>query len=611
MEEEKGRLRKIAVLSNFLWSLIKFSTEEIMPTIYLVTNRLAPDYEGMELGIGETLIMKAIAQSACRSVDQIKKELVSKKDLGIVAETSVSKQRLLMKPKPLILKDVYQKLRELALLTGNSSQNQKVQTIQGMLTSSKGSESRFLVRLIGGKLSICFGEQSLIAAIAQAITLNEYDLTRSSDFFKRKCGKVEEILKSAYCQCPNFERILKVYFEDGLDAIEEKCTLTVGIPLKPMLATPAKGLEEAFKKLGNSLFTCEFKYDGERAQVHYERKDESKLNIRIYSRNQEDNTGKYPDIISRLASVVDESVVSFILDCEAVAWDLKAKQILPFQVLSTRKRKDAVESEITVQVCLFAFDILQLNGESLISLSLRKRRELLKKHFKEVEDQFFYAQSKDASSADDILEFFNKSLKGKCEGLMIKTLDDDASYEIAKRSHKWLKLKKDYLEGMADTLDLVVIGAFYGKGKRTGNYGGYLLACYDENNEEYQAICKLGTGFKDEDLEQQKKFFENHIIEKPKSYYRSDDSIKPDVWFEPVQVWEIRCADISLSPIYKAAIGLIDDNKGISLRFPRFIRIREDKKPEMATNSEQVAELYRSQEMLKQNDNEEEEMLDD
>ncbi|GAB0091811.1 DNA ligase [Sergentomyia squamirostris] len=606
IEETSGRLKMIDILSNFFRSVIILSPNELLPSIFLCLNQLAPAHEGMELGIADTTLMKAIAQSTGRSMAQLKSDIQTIGDIGIVAEKSRSNQRMMFTPAALSLSSVFQKLQEIAKMTGSQSMSKKVDKIQSMFVACKHAEARFLIRSLAGKLRIGLAEQSVLQALAQACTdtppNQEYPPKIVSNLKKMGeaafKGKVDEnslLLKTAYCECPDYGQIVPVLLTDGIKALPDKCKMLPGTPVKPMLAQPTKDIQDVFQRFDNIDFTCEWKYDGERAQIHI---DDSG-NVSIFSRNQENNTTKYPDIIARIDSVKKDTVKSCILDCEAVAWDVEKKQIMPFQVLSTRKRKDATESDIKIQVCVFMFDLLYFNGQPLVREPFYERRQLLRENFIEVEGTWKLAASLDTNDINDLQNFLEESVKGNCEGLMVKSLKQDATYEIAKRSRNWLKLKKDYLSGVGDSLDLVVIGGYKGKGKRTGTYGGFLLACYDPENEEYQSICKIGTGFTDEALQQHTEFLGKHIIPSPRSYYRYDSSHQPDEWFDAVQVWEVKCADLSLSPVHKAAMGLVDPSKGISLRFPRFIRIRDDKKVEEATDAQQVVDMYSNQDQIK------------
>ncbi|XP_029930908.1 DNA ligase 1 [Myripristis murdjan] len=605
IEEDSGRLRNIETLSNLLRSVLLLSPGDLLCCVYLCLNQLGPAYLGLELGVGETVLMKAVAQATGRQLDKIKAEAQEKGDLGLVAESSRSNQRMMFQPANLTAGGVFSKLKEIANMSGNSAMNKKIDIIKGLFVACRFSEARYIVRSLAGKLRIGLAEQSVLAALSQAVCLTPpgqdfppavVDAGKGMSTESKRAWIEEKslILKQTYCEMPNYDVLIPVLLKEGIDQLPNHCKLTPGVPLKPMLAHPTKGVGEVMKRFDEAAFTCEYKYDGERAQIHILESGE----VRIFSRNQEDNTSKYPDIISRIPKVKKDSVVTCVLDTEAVAWDREKKQIQPFQVLTTRKRKDVDASEIKVQVCVYAFDLLYLNGESLVRQPLCQRRALLRESFVEVEGEFMFARSIDSNNTDTIAEFLEQSVRDSCEGLMVKTLEKDATYEIAKRSHNWLKLKKDYLEGVGDTVDLCVIGAYLGKGKRTGTYGGFLLACYDEDNEEFQSVCKIGTGFKDEDLEQHYKFLKEHILPKPRAYYRFDPSAEPDVWLDAVQVWEVKCADLSLSPVYKAAMGMADPEKGISLRFPRFLRIRDDKKPEDATTGAQIADLYKKQQQI-------------
>ncbi|CAG8467256.1 723_t:CDS:10 [Rhizophagus irregularis] len=596
IESTTKRLEIQEYLTSFFKHTIELSPGNLLETLYLCLNRVCPEYENVELGIGESLLIKAIAEVTGRTTQKVKNELAKVGDLGKVARDSKNSQKSISsmfgnRDKLLTVPKVFNSMKKIASLTGH---NLKIKEIQNLLISCRDEEPKFLTRSLEGKLRIGLAEQTVLICLAQAFVMTDKEYEKLA-----KAKKTEELnnaiktIKSVYSELPSYDKIVPALLKGGIKNLREHCKLTPGIPLKPMLAHPTKSITDVLDSVEGHKFTCEFKYDGERGQIHRLEDGTTK----IFSRNLEDNTVKYPDIIERISKAAKTNTKSYVLDCEVVAWDLEKHILLPFQVLSTRKRKDVKEAEIKVSVCLFAFDLLYLNGESLLKKSLEERRKLMNDSFQEIEDEFSFVQNINATNIEEIQSYLDESIKANCEGLMVKILDGlESTYEPSKRSRNWLKLKKDYLSGVGDSLDLVVVGAFYGRGKRTNVYGAFLLACYDPEHEEYQTICKIGTGFSDSDLETHFNYLKEKETSEPKSYFNYDKGTKPDVWFEPCQVWEVKAADLSISPIYKAAIGQISEaSKGVSLRFPRFIRIREDKKPEDATTSEQVAELFQNQ----------------
>jgi DNA ligase-1 len=596
ISKESGRIAITEIVCNMLRTVILTTPDDLTAIVYLLANRIAPAHEGVELGIGETSIMKALA-AACGATDaQIKKQFKELGDLGLVAKASRSSQPLMRKLEPLTVAKVFDTFRLIAKESGKDSQDKKKNHIRSLLVAATDCEPLYLIRLLQSKLRIGLAEQTLLTALGHAAVHSEIH-SKPSKHIESPLEAAAKIVKQVYSVIPVYDKIIPAILNGGVWNLPETCSFSLGVPVGPMLAKPTKGVSEILDKFQDMEFTCEYKYDGERAQIHYLENG----SVEIYSRNAERNTGKFPDVVAAISRLKKPSVTSFVLDCELVGYDREKKKILPFQILSTRAKKNVAINDIKVEVCIFAFDILYLNGKELIQEQLSVRRENLYASFEEEPGIFHFATAITSSDLDEIQKFLEAAVDTSSEGLIIKTLNKDATYEPSKRSNNWLKLKKDYMESIGDSLDLVPIAGFLGKGKRTGGYGAFLLACYDSNNEEFQSICKIGTGFSEAMLAERSSSLSSKVISTPRSYYRFAETAKPDVWFEPTEVWEVKAADLTISPVYRAACGIVDRDKGISLRFPRLVRVREDKNPEQATSSEMVAEMYNAQKSTQRN----------
>mmetsp|Transcript_11931 Transcript_11931/g.38151 ORF Transcript_11931/g.38151 Transcript_11931/m.38151 type:complete len:638 (+) Transcript_11931:39-1952(+) len=602
IEATTKRLEIQQLACDLFRSAVALTPSDLLPLVYLACNKLAPQFEGVELGIGDSLLVKAIAEATGKKLASVRELYTEHGDLGTVADLSRATQRTLFPPPPLTVRGVYQEFRKIAAISGSKSQDRKVGLIKKLLVASSEGEARFIIRGLQGKLRIGLAESTVLVALAHAVVitppapppLSVLD-TRSKLGPARAAAALESAtgtLKQVYSELPSLDALVPALLQHGVESLREHCHLTPGIPVRPMLAKPTTGVTEVLNRFEGVLFTCEYKYDGERAQIHLL----ADGSIRIFSRNLEDNTTKYPDVIAELRQAIAPSVSSCIIDAEVVAYDREKGCLLPFQVLSTRSRKDVTAENVKVRVIVVAFDLIFLNGESLLQKPLSERRSQLSAAVVPTQHLLRLAESMESADTEEIASFLTESVKSGCEGLMVKTLDRDATYEPSRRSLNWLKLKKDYMEGTTDSLDLVVIGAYHGRGKRTGVFGAYLLACYNDEDETLESVCKIGTGFSDEALQQHTAFFKDKALDKAPPTYVT--GLEPDVWLEACQVWEVRAADLSLSSVHRGGVGKVDDVRGIGLRFPRFLRIREDKDVEDATSADQVVDMYRSQSLV-------------
>lgn len=648
-----SRIKIVDTLVNFLRVLIEGDPSSLLPAVWLATNSITPPYDEKELGLGGSSISKALKKIYGLDNQGLKTLYNKHGDAGDVAFEAKKRQAFtLAKPKPLRIKGVYHSLLKIASSKGSGSQDAKQRIVEKLLQDTRGAEeSRYIVRTLVQNLRIGAVKTTMLIALARAFLYSKPDgaeyAIRSRDELARMkkdelaevYNNAEELVKASYARHPDYNDLVPCLLETGVtEELLTRCGLVLHIPLRPMLGSITRDLADMLTKLQGRDFSCEYKYDGQRAQVHCDETGK----VSIFSRHLELMTEKYPDLVSLVPQIRGESVSSFILEGEVVAVDSETGDLKPFQTLTNRAKKNVEIGAIKVNVCLFSFDLMYLNGEPLLNRPFRERRELLRSLFVEIPNRFTWVKSLDATSADSetVLEFFKGATDAKCEGIMVKVLDNTtktnntiqitdetnelgiegktrqpaepqngtkppkekpsrrkallSTYEPDKRLESWLKVKKDY-SASSETLDLIPIAGWHGNGRKANWWSPILLAVRNPETGILEAVTKCMSGFTDKFYQANKDKYapgSHNVISRP-SYV--DYNGEPDVWFEPQEVWEMAFADITLSPTYTAAIGLVSEERGLSLRFPRFLKVREDKSIDEATTSDYLALLWRKQ----------------
>ena len=562
-------------LTNLLVELLKKTPKKIIPNaVYLLQGIIRPNFEGVELGVAEKLAIRAISKSSGLSIKKIEDDYKKCGDLGLTASNILKlKTQTTFTAEKITLERVYETLFRIAKLGGKGSQDLKMKYISSLLNDATPLEAKFVLKILLGTLRLGIAENTIMDALAIAFT-----------------GKKEnkEQIENAYNVSSDLGKVSLLIATDGIDEIK-KFKISLFSPIRPMLADRVKSEKEAIKKM-SEIFAAEYKLDGERVQIHKQANE-----VVLFSRRLENITQYYPDIVENVKKSL--SVNEGVFEAEIVPVNENTGEFLPFQELMHRRRKYKLEKAISqYPITVNFFDVLYFDKKDCLNLEYSERRKILEKLVNE-DDFSKLVPMLLVKNENEIEDFLENSINSGCEGLMLKTLG--APYRAGTRGSNWLKLKREYRNELGDSLDLIVIGAYFGRGRRTGLYGTLLLGTYNPDKDNFPSVCKVGTGFTDESLDQLYQILSNKITLKKNSRVVSE--MEADVWFEPELVLEIVASEITLSPIHKTGLNLIRKGSGFALRFPKFTgKIRYEKAVEDASTDEEVLTLYKGQSKFSQ-----------
>ena len=564
LEGTSGRNALVEVLAELF---ARTPTEDVPPTAYLLQGRLAPYFEPVEIGLGNNYVADAIAWAFGGDRATVLERFDRLGDIGeaaaeIAAESGSSPAPNRAAP----VRGIFDRLLKIARTTGAGSVRAKVEAFASLLGELDPLSCNYLCRIPLGRMRLGVGDPTVLDA---------FSFARVGDKSFRKR------LERAYNETSDLGLVGKTLWEGGIEAVEH-LGVRVGNPVRPALAERLPSAEAIIAKLGRAA--VERKYDGFRCQVHKAGGD-----IKIFSRNLEDMTASFPEIAEGARRQVVASTAIF--EGEALAYNPLSDEYLPFQQTVRRRRKHGVEETAAeLPLRLFAFDVLYADGERVMERSYTERHAILEDAV-EAGDTILISEAHTTSEPEELLEVFKDSIQHGLEGIVAKR--PDSPYQAGARNYNWVKLKRAQAGNLQDTVDGVIVGYIYGRGRRTVfGVGALLVATYDPERDVFPTVTKIGTGLSDAQWREVKERCEPYVSERKPA--RVESNIVPSVWVEPQVVIEMLADEITRSPVHPT--GTDEGGQGYALRFPRLVSFRqEDKKPEDVTTVAEIVELYNQQ----------------
>jgi DNA ligase 1 len=558
LESTRSRNELVKTLAELY---AKTSPDEIQPLTYLIQGRLVPFFEPVEIGLGEKLVMAAIGQAFGTPIDEVTKLFGQIGDLGLVAAKLSAHGSTVALP----VTEVHARLMEIAVAAGAGSVEQKRSRFAALLEQVDPVSAKHLVRIALGRLRLGIGDPTVLDALS---------------FARKGDRSLRPVLEEAYNRVSDLGLIARTFSsggEEGVNALK----ITVGRPIRSQLAERLPNPEAVIKRLG--LVAVQPKYDGIRVQIH-----KNGAAVRVFSRNLEDYTLMFSELTTAAQALADETL---ILDGEAIAYSKELEEFLPFQLTASRRRQHGIEqAALELPLVAFVFDILYRNGRDLTELPYEERLAMVDTVIAG-STVLLPAPIIKTDSVEVLTRTLLDNISQGLEGVVVKR--PDSKYQAGARNFNWVKLKRHTSGELSDTVDLVLLGYYFGKGKRAEfGVGALLGGVYDAENDKFSTISKLGTGLSDAEWRQiHERADQLQVDQRPA---RVDSVLVPDVWLKPEVVVEVMADEITPSPRHTA--GKVGDEPGFALRFPRIVSFRAaDKRPEDATTVKEIAQLYRQQ----------------